>query len=80
LGLEVERFAARLWLTLHYVELQRDNHISQNLFDRLKEMTNLQSNQIDEDVSIQFKMPQFGLIDYVIIALLIGFSIFKVML
>jgi energy-coupling factor transporter transmembrane protein EcfT len=80
LGLEVERFAARLWLTLHYVELQRDNHTSQNLFDRLKEMTNLQSNQIDEDVSIQFKMPQFGLIDFVLNALLIGFSISKVML
>ncbi len=80
LGLEVERFAARLWLTLHYVELQRDNHASQNLLDRLKEMTNLQSNQTDEDVSIQFKMPQFGLIDFVVIALLIGFGLFKVIL
>lgn len=80
LGLKVERFAARLWLTLHYVELQRENHASQNLLDRLKEMTNLQSNQVDEDVSIQFKMPQFGLIDYVVIVLLIGFIVFKVML
>lgn len=80
LGLDVERFAARLWLTLHYVELQRENLAGQNLLDRLKEMTNLQSNQVDEDVSIQFKMPQFALIDYVLIALLIAYSIFKVIL
>lgn len=77
LGFEVERFAARLWLTLHYVELQRDNHASQNLLDRLKVMTNLQSNQIDEDVSIQFKMPQFGLIDSAVIALLVIFIVLK---
>lgn len=77
LGLEVERFSARLWLTLHYVELQRDNLASQNLLDRLKEMAHLQSNQEHEDVSIQFKMPQFGVIDCVVIALLVAFVMFK---
>jgi energy-coupling factor transporter transmembrane protein EcfT len=71
LGLEVERFAARLWLTLHYVELQRDNNANQNLLNRLKEMANLQLNQNDESVAIQFKMPQFGTIDYVAITLLL---------
>ena len=80
LGLEVERFAARLWLTLHYVELQRNNNTSQDLIGRLKEMTNLQSNPIDEDVSIQFKIPQFGLIDYTVIALLLTFILLKMIL
>ena len=80
LGLEVERFAARLWLTLHYVELQRNNNTHQDFIGRLKEMTNLQSNPIDEDVSIQFKMPQFALIDYAVIALLLTFILLKVIL
>ena len=80
LGLEVERFAARLWLTLHYVELQHNNSTSQDLIGRLKEMTNLGSNPIDEDVSIQFKRPQFGLIDYTVIALLLIFILLKVIL
>ena len=80
LGLEVERFAARLWLTLHYVELQHNNNTSQDFIGRLKEMTNLGSNPIDEDVSIQFKMPQFGLIDYTVIALLLIFILLKVIL
>ena len=80
LGIEVERFAARLWLTLHYVELQHNNSTSQDLIGRLKEMTNLGSNPIDEDVSIQFKRPQFGLIDYTVIALLLIFILLKVIL
>ena len=80
LGLEVERFAARLWLTLHYVELQRNNITSQDFIGRLKEMTNLESNPIEEDVSIQFKIPQFGLIDYGVIALLLTFTLLKVIL
>ena len=79
-GLDVERFAARLWLTLNYVELQRNNNTSQDFIGRLKEMTNLQSNPIDEDVSIQFKMPQFALIDYVVIALLLTFILLKMVL
>jgi energy-coupling factor transporter transmembrane protein EcfT len=78
LGFEVERFAARLWLTLHYVDQQRDNNANQDFFSRLKEMTNLKADQVNDDVAITFKVPQFGLLDYVVIALLIVFSIFKV--
>ena len=73
LGLEVERFAARLWLTLHYVELQRDKNASQDFFNRLKDMSNLKSNQENDDVSITFKIPQFGLFDYIVITLLVIF-------
>ena len=80
LGLEVERFAARLWLTLHYVELQHNNNTSQDFIGRLKEVINLQSNLIDEDVSIQFKIPQFGLIDYAVIALLLTFMLLQVIM
>lgn len=80
LGLEVERFAARLWLTLHYVELQRGNEASPDFISRLKDMTNLKSNQTNDNVVITFKMLQFNLIDYIVMALLIGFSIVKVML
>jgi energy-coupling factor transporter transmembrane protein EcfT len=71
LGLEVERFAARLWLTLHYVELQRDKNISQDLIGRLKDMTSLKSNQENDDVEVTFKQPQFKLLDYVAIGFLI---------
>jgi energy-coupling factor transporter transmembrane protein EcfT len=71
LGLEVERFAVRLWLTLHYVELQRDKNTSQDFFGRLKDMTNLKSNQENDDVEVTFKVPQFNLLDYAAIGLLI---------
>lgn len=79
LGLEVERFAVRLWLTLHYVELQRDKNISQDLIGRLKDMTNLKSNQENDDVEVTFKVPQFNLVDYAAIGLLI-LLMFKVVL
>jgi energy-coupling factor transport system permease protein len=79
LGLEVERFAVRLWLTLHYVELQRDKNISQDLISRLKDMTNLKSNQENDDIEVTFKVPQFNLLDYAAIVLLILLT-FKVVL
>ena len=80
LGLEVELFAARLWLTLHYVEQRRDKDVSQDFISRLKEMTNLKSNQDNDDIEVTFKIPQFNLADYVVIALLIAFVILKAVL
>jgi energy-coupling factor transporter transmembrane protein EcfT len=74
LGLEVERFAVRLWLTLHYVEMQRDKNTSQDFFDRLKDMANLKSNNENDDVEVTFKVPQFNLLDYAAIGLLILFT------
>ncbi len=73
LGLKVERFAARLWLTLHYVEMQQENNISRDFFSRLKNMTVLKSDPVNENISIQFKVPQFTLIDYLVITLLLIF-------
>lgn len=78
LGLTVERFAARLWLTLHYVELNNDevqrrakNH-NTSLLSRLKTMTDLKVNHdVESDLSvIEFNIPQFRLLDYSVIALL----------
>ncbi len=80
LGFEVERFAARLWLTLHYVEQQRDNHARQDLSSRLKEMTNIKTNQDSDEIEVTFKIPQFNLADYLVIALLVAFVIFSVVL
>lgn len=77
LGLEVERFAARLWLTLHYVELQREEKVSGHYFDRLKKMTALKSNSVHDDVSIVFQLPNFAVIDYVVIVLLVVFSLYQ---
>lgn len=75
LGLEVERFAARLWLTLHYVELQRETDASQDFFSRLKNMTTLKHNQVCEDISINFIVPKFGYIDFVAVGLLLIFVV-----
>ncbi len=78
LGFEVERFAARLWLTLNYVEQQRDNRVRQDLSSRLKEMTNIKSNQDSDEIEVAFKVPQFNLADYLVIMLLIVFLTFSV--
>jgi Cobalt transport protein len=70
LGLEVERFAARLWLTLHYVQTQQaDNR--QSFFENLKNMSPaLTTESAHDEVEISFVMPEFTLLDYVSIALL----------
>ena len=89
LGLKVERFSARLWLTLHYVELERDTKDKDNLIDRLKNITTIKFNQelaqINEDCTqaldvnaldvIEFNRPKFQLIDYAVIAISLIFTI-----
>ncbi len=81
LGLEVERFSARLWLTLHYVELQREANIEEDFMSRLKRITTFEPNRGVDNFDaiefgvIEFKMPQFQLIDYFVITALLTFSI-----
>lgn len=80
-GLETERFAARLWLTLHYVELQHTTANKKNLKNTLKSITqfksahefirkvdsrNIELNRYDVD-EIEFMMPKFHLIDYAVV-------------
>ena len=69
LGLDVARFAARLWLTLYYVESQQEKD-KQQFFSYLKNMSFAAINETThEDVDISFVLPEFTLLDYVSIAL-----------
>ena len=72
LGLEVERFAARLWLTLHYVELQGEALDKQNFISQLKNMTDIKADHPNESISITFAVPSFNFADYAVIALAIA--------
>jgi energy-coupling factor transporter transmembrane protein EcfT len=85
IGLEADRFAARLWLTLLYVELQQQSKNREAWMDKLKNITkfdseytstHMQDNDrfslsiIDTDV-IDFVMPKFHLTDYLAFAVLL---------
>ncbi len=69
-GLEIERFAARLWLTLEYVEsaktLDQTLDKPQNFFNKLKELGHV-NNTHQADSCITFKMPVFKLIDITVL-------------
>ena len=78
LGVKVERFAARLWLTLHYVEQQNENNAVKDMMLALKNMTAI--NAAHENISITFEAPVFKLVDYIALILaiaLVSFFIFK---
>ncbi|PPD57187.1 MAG: hypothetical protein CTY10_00310 [Methylotenera sp.] len=70
LGLEVERFAARLWLTLHYVESAQPSSKDGSLLEQLKVFGQVDTVKY-ENVSIQFEIPIFKVIDMVVIFALI---------
>jgi len=76
IGLQADRFAARLWLTLHYVELQHASKNKESLMDKLKHMTKFETEhtlahaaqQENADLSadidvIAFMAPTFNLVD-----------------
>ena len=71
LGLKVERFAARLWLTLHYVEQQTDVLNKESFITQLKNMTDIKANHHNEIVNITFVVPSFNFADYLAISLAI---------
>ena len=79
LGLEVERFAARLWLTLHYVESNHDLNIGDGLLARLTQFSPKNAVKQDDDVNIELKIPQFTALDLLVILLLIIIIIYAVM-
>ena len=96
-GLEVARFSARLWLTLHYVELQRESSHQEDFISRLKHIALFKSKlevkskqeaaqesekQRNEHGTAEFdvvvfELPQFQVVDYVVITLLLILSICK---
>lgn len=81
-GLEVERFAARLWLTLHYVESNQQLNAPEGFLSQLKTFTN-NSKQGDIDVDILFNIPHFTKLDMLVLSLLvitILYAILKVLL
>lgn len=82
LGLDVERFAARLWLTLHYVELQQQAPKNPHIFTNLgQSLSAIFTETQHADVEITLEKPQFSWLDYGLIAFMLavlGQVLFKV--
>jgi energy-coupling factor transport system permease protein len=71
LGLDVERFAARLWLTLHYVESQQSAPKITPLVRNLgKNLSAIFKDAIHDEVTISLEKPAFSLFDYLVITLI----------
>jgi energy-coupling factor transport system permease protein len=82
LGLDVKRFAARLWLTLHYVELQQGDkenrpHLTSNLGDYL---SNILVSEARDNVAITLDNPKQTWVDYVVIGALTLILFFELVL
>jgi energy-coupling factor transport system permease protein len=74
LGIEVERFAARLWLTLHYVEVQQQLPRNAQAFSNLgNRLTNIFTNTQHDEVTILLEKPIFTWLDNSLIALMLAF-------
>ncbi len=72
LGLDVERFAARLWLTLHYVEVQQKTPKNQHIFTNLgQSLSAIFTETQFNDVAITLEAPVFTWLDYVLISLVL---------
>jgi energy-coupling factor transporter transmembrane protein EcfT len=69
-GLKIERFVARLWLTLHYVEVQNEANRKQDLMSQLKSMATCKPERIDQEENVILKVPQFSYLDFLVIVLL----------
>lgn len=72
LGLDVQRFSARLWLTLHYVELKQANGEEAPLIKGLAarlEQAFVEDDQ--DDIVIEFVKPVFTWLDYCAISLML---------
>ncbi|MEO1957649.1 MAG: CbiQ family ECF transporter T component [Methylophilaceae bacterium] len=82
LGLDVKRFAARLWLTLHYVELQQGDkenrpHLTSNLGDYLSDIL---VSEARDNVAITLDNPKQTWVDYVVIGALTLILVFELVL
>ena len=77
LDLDVERFAGRLWLTLHYVETQqiapKNLHILSNLRESL---ANIFSQTQHDNVEIILEKLRFAWLDVVLITLMLALVMF----
>jgi energy-coupling factor transport system permease protein len=72
IGLDAERFAARLWLTLHYVELRQLNKETIDIRSTLPQyLLETFQDSVDEDVEISFEKPVLAVLDYILLVLML---------
>lgn len=70
-GVDIERFSARLWLTLHYVELQQTNLKKVSLKDGIAQYLNQASiNLRHKDIEIRLESQQLNIIDYIALSIM----------
>ena len=73
LGLDPERFAARLWLTLHYVEQPQHTQTPADMFEKLK---HFHLEAFDEPpMTIQLDRPRIAWPDGLVLITLIGLGV-----
>jgi energy-coupling factor transporter transmembrane protein EcfT len=77
IGLNVECFTARLWLTLHYVETQKNTSKNINMFSKLGDnFSAIFEENGHEEVSITLEKPAYTWIDFGVMILLFGLLIY----
>ena len=74
IGLQPQRFAARLWLTLHYVEQRPAHSRHSNLFERLASGHGAMDEQAPQH--IEFILPAFGWRDLIVLAMFVATGIY----
>lgn len=64
IGLDIERFSARLWLTLHYVEMQQVDTKATPIPNNLTEsLDRIFAEDENDEVEIELERPKFTWID-----------------
>lgn len=80
IGLDIERFATRLWLTLHYVELQQSSPKKPSLKDGFSQyLKNTIVSTENEDVAIVLENQRQIMADYLVLSVM-GFGFILVCL
>jgi energy-coupling factor transporter transmembrane protein EcfT len=73
LGLDPERFAARLWLTLHYVEKPQDKKTPAAMFEQLRDFHIVDTDE--QPMTIQLTTYVFGWLDYALLFIVLVFGV-----
>lgn len=71
-----ERFSARLWLTLHYVEQSADTQNKSGFFERLEELKNHDETPHNGPETIELDLPTMRWRDTVVVIILIAAGIY----
>lgn len=65
-GFDVKRFSARLWLTLHYVELHEENNKEDLLSTHLSDsLSAIFADDTHDDLTIELEKPEFTRVDLI---------------